>query len=121
MATTTMNMKQYDLYPSFRTKLTDVDGNAVDLTSATEVRLLVKNRTAGLKVDAEMTKETQSGDTIGIVEYNWAIGDTDTLGSFQVEIQVTFPGGLPQTFPGKGYCKLNINRDLNAGPTQESS
>lgn len=120
MATTTMNMKQYDLYPSFRTRLTDIDGNAVDLTDATEVRLLVKNRTAGLKVDATMTKLDQDDDP-GVVEYNWEAGDTDTLGSFQVEIEVTFPGNLPQTFPGKGYCKLNINRDLNAGPVQESS
>lgn len=112
MATTVMDMKQHDLYPTFRTKLTDIDGVAVDLTSATAVRLLVKNRTAGLKVDAAMTKLTQSGDTLGVVEYAWVEGDTDTLGTFQVEIEVLFPGGLPQTFPGKGYCKLNINRDL---------
>lgn len=117
---TVMNMKQYDLYPTFRAQLTDIDGNVVDLTHATEARLLVKNRTVGLKVNGVMDVLTQSGDTLGVVEYAWQAGDTDTLGSFQVEVQVMFPGNLPQTFPGKGYNKLNINRDLNLGPTESS-
>jgi hypothetical protein len=114
------NMKQYDLLPVLR--LTLLDGSdPVDLTLASEVRLLMKSRAAGLKVDSVMTKLAQENDTLGQVEYEWQEGDTDTLGSYQGEVQVLWPGQLPQTFPAKGYFKININRDLNLGPTTEES
>lgn len=118
---TKFNMKQYDLLPVLRLEL--LDGTTpVDLTLASEVRLFLKNRVAGLKVDAVMTKLTQTGDTLGQVEYEWQDGDTDSLGTFQMEVQVLWPGSLPQTFPPKGYNTLIINRDLNQGPiTEESS
>jgi hypothetical protein len=117
---TRFNMKQYDLLPVLRLEL--LDGTTpVDLTLASEVRLLLKNRSAGLKVNAVMDKLTQTGDTLGQVEYEWQVGDTDTLGTFQMEVQVMWPGSLPQSFPPKGYNTLSINRDLNQGPTTEES
>ncbi len=113
MATTKFNMKQYDLLPKLRLELLDGE-TPVDITNASEVRLLLKNRTVGLKIDATMEKYDAE---LGQVEYTWEEGDTDTLGSFQGEVQVLWPGQLPQTFPAKGYFTINVNRDLNLGPT----
>ncbi len=120
MATTKFNLKQYDLRPVLRIRL--LDGTVpIDLTLASEVRLLLKNRAAGLKVDSVMDKlDQEDEDTIGFVEYEWQPGDTDTLGTFSGEIQVLWPGQIPQTFPGKGYFQVSINRDLNDGPVEES-
>lgn len=116
-----MNLKQYDLLPVLRMTLLDGE-TPVNLTLASEVRLLLKNRTTGLKVDAVMeVLDQDDDDTVGQVQYEWQEGDTDTIGSFQGEVQVLWPGGLPQTFPSRGYLKININRDLNLGPTGESS
>jgi hypothetical protein len=105
------NIKQDDLLPVFRVQLLD-GTNPVDLTSATAVRLMLSNRAQGLKVDALMTPLAQEGDTLGMVEYEWQEGDTDTIGSFNGEIQVLWPGQLPQTFPAKGYFRVLVNRDL---------
>jgi hypothetical protein len=115
---TKFDLKQYDLRPVLRIRL--LDGSVpIDLTLTSEVRLLLKNRAAGLKVNAVMTKLDQTDDaTVGFVEYTWQEGDTDTLGTFQGEIQVLWPGQVPQTFPGKGYFQVSINRDLNEGPVE---
>ncbi len=113
MATEKFNLKQYDLLPSLR--ITLLDGSTpVDLTLASEARLLLKNRT-GLLVDALMDISAQTGETVGVVEYEWQSGDTDTLGTLQGEVQVLWPGQIPQTFPAKGYFNVIVNRDL--GPT----
>lgn len=116
MATIRFDLKQFDLRPVLRIRL--LDGiTPVNLTTASEVRLLLKNRATGLKVNAVMTKLNQAdAATVGFVEYTWLPGDTNTLGTFQGEIQVLWAGGQPQTFPAKGYFTIAINRDLNLGP-----
>ncbi len=108
------NIKVYDLLPVLRITLLDGE-TPVNLSLASEVRLLLKNRTVGLKVDAVMDKLDQD-DYEGQVQYEWQPGDTDTVGTYQGEVQVLWPGQLPQTFPAKGAFKVNVNRDLNAGP-----
>lgn len=114
MATQKFNLKQYDLLPNLR--LTLLDGTTpVDLTLASEARLLLKNRT-GLLVDAVMDiADQEDEDLVGVVEYEWQEGDTSTLGTLQGEVQVLWPGQIPQTFPAKGYFAVIVNRDL--GPT----
>ncbi len=113
MAVETFDIKVHDLLPVLRMVCTDA-GEPVDLTNVSEVRLLLKNRTAGLKVDALMEKADQE-DEPGVVTYEWQDGDTDTVGTFLGEIQVLWPGQKPMTFPAKGNFQVRINRDL--GPT----
>lgn len=116
MANKKFPMKHYDLYPVLQ--ITLLDGtDPVDLTLATEARLLLSSRNTGLKVNAVMTilDQTVSANK-GIVQYAWHHGDTDTLGTFIGEIQVLWPGSIPQTFPASGYFTVIISRDLNSGP-----
>lgn len=120
MAKQTFKIKHYDLYPIFRLVLLD-GTDPVDLTLATEARLLLSSRNTGLKVNASMTITDQTDpDNIGLVTYAWQIGDTDTVGSFNGEIQVLWPGQIPQTFPASGYFNVIIGKDLNNGPTESS-
>lgn len=87
--------KQGDTEPPLVIVVTD-DGAAVDLTTATEIRL----RTYG-SVALETT--TVTGDADGNVTYEWQPGDTDTAGKFQAEVRVTTASGGKQTFPNEGY------------------
>lgn len=111
MAETTFIIKRHDRLPVLRLTLLD-DETPVDLTNAAATRLLISNL-AGLKVDQPMVKLTQVGDTLGQVEYAWQAGDTDTAGTFNAEVEVTWPGGARQTFPANGYFRVRVTKDLN--------
>jgi hypothetical protein len=113
-----IGMKRNDLLPVFRVRLTDANNpGGVDLSAATEVRLLMANL-AGLKVNHVMVVEDQTQPaTLGVVHYEWTGTDTDTSGDFNAEIQVTWPGALPQTWPvstdpAPDYMIVRIQKDL---------
>ena len=105
-----INVKQGDLRPPL--VLTCLDGTTgVDLTAATEVRVRIAASTSAEPiVDAACVVDDQL-DSPGQVHYDWQAGDTDTAGTYLVEVEVMWPGG-PQTFPAKGYGKLVIGDDL---------
>lgn len=114
------DIKQYDLLPDLVLTVAD-DGTAVDLSAASSVKLIVSNR-SGIKIESELDIEDQEDENLlGMVRYIWQVGDTDTVGTFNMEVEVMWAGQRPETFPAKGYLKLSVNRDLNAGPTEESS
>lgn len=105
-------IKQNDLEPSFEVQL--LDGTTpVDLTSAVDVLFLMKSRKTGIKATGTMVVADQTvADNRGIVRYDWQTGDTDTVGSFNAEVQVTWPTGRPQTFPANQYVLIDVQRDL---------
>lgn len=50
-----------------------------------------------------------------VVEYAWAAGDTDLLGLYPAEFEVTFPGGAVETYRNcddGGDLVVNIIADL---------
>ena len=104
------SLKRNDLEPPFEVVLSDGRG-VVDLTTAVKVRFIMRNR-AGVKVNAPM--EIVTGREVGLVSYAWQLGDTDTTGTYQAEVQVEWPNARPQTFPGDGYMKVQILKDLDA-------
>jgi hypothetical protein len=118
VATARYTIKQFDLEPPFEIRL--LDGIIpVDLTNATQVLFIMKNR-KGLKVLGQMIKADQTGENRGIVLYRWLDGDTNTAGSFNAEVQVSWPTARAQTFPANQYVLVNIQKDLNqAGATLE--
>jgi hypothetical protein len=52
----------------------------------------------------------------GAVTYPWVVGDTDTLGLYVQEWEITFVGGKTSTFPSNGYNQIAILRDLGDAP-----
>ena len=106
----TLVMKKDDLEPKYVATLRNADGTPVDLTNATLVSLIVKQqggaksfKTAGSFVDRAN----------GVVSYTWASGNTDTVGTFQMEWEVIWPTGRPETFPSTGYDTLIVGASLD--------
>lgn len=100
-------MKRHDLWPPVEATLEDASG-PVDLTGAT-VKFIMSDMNRNLIVDASAVI-VDAGT--GKVKYEWQSGDTDTVGNFHGEFEVTWDGGKPQTFPNEGFIKIKINPDL---------
>ena len=102
-------IKQNDTVPSLRAALQNGSGDAVDITGATcQFHMRVLGQTT-VTVDASaqiIDEET------GIVQYNWVADDTDTIGSYQAEFEVTYPDGTVETFPNNGYIRVEITDDI---------
>jgi len=106
----TFYIKQNDTAPSIRATLKDGDGDVINLTDAT-VRFHM--RTIGgtsTKVDASAT--VNSPATAGVVQYDWDAADTDTIGSFQAEFEVTYGNSKIESFPNNGYIRVEITDDI---------
>jgi len=104
MATT--SYKQNDRLPAYSATLL-VDGVAIDLTG-TSVKLKMRNRATGVvKVD-----ELAAAFNDGKVSYAWAEGDLDTVGSYDVEWEITFSDGRTTTVPSDGFDRIVVGADI---------
>lgn len=106
----TFYVKQNDTAPSIRATLKDGDDAVIDLTDAT-VRFHM--RTIGgttAKIDSAVSIVSPATD--GVVQYDWIAADTDTIGSFQAEFEVTYSNGRIETFPNSGYIRVEITDDI---------
>ncbi len=102
-------IKQNDTVPSLRAALENGSGTAVDLTNATcnfHMRA-IGSTTVVVDGVAQIVNEAT-----GIVQYNWVADDTDTVGSYQAEFEVTYPDGTIETFPNNGYIRVEITDDI---------
>lgn len=103
-------IKQNDTSPVVSAVLKDSNGAVKDLTAAS-VRFHMKAYQAdSTKVDAA---GTVVGDpTEGVVKYVWQAGDTDTVGTYNAEFEVTYGDGSVETFPNTGNLTLVIKPEL---------
>ena len=105
----TFYIKQNDTSPAMLATLQDADGNAVNLTGATvrfHMRAVGGNEVV---VDDAVTVVTPLS---GIVRYDWSADDTDTIGSYQAEFEVTYADASIETFPNDGYIRVEIIDDI---------
>jgi hypothetical protein len=104
------SIKSGSTSPPLVVTLMDGDTPAV-LTGAT-VRIRMRSRLGGaLVVDSPATVTDAAA---GVVSYQWQAGDTDEVGEYEIEFEVTFSGGFEQTFPDDGYVTLDIEPTLEA-------
>ena len=106
----TLTMKQNDLAPSLRAQLLDGE-TAVDLTTASSARIIVT--TIDKATELLDRAATIEAGTNGWVTMDWQTGDTATVGRYLLEIEVTWPGTKPQTFPVHQYAWLVVEDDLD--------
>ena len=94
----TLTMSTGDLKPDLEVTLSSPD-EAVDVSTATAVRVIGKQAGAILfdRDLADGVTAVAVGDT-SVVTMEWEAGDTDVPGRIYVEVEVTWPGTLPQTF-----------------------
>lgn len=107
------NIKQDDRLPNLRVALA-IDGVALDLTSCTVVFKMQLQGTClpetPLKISAPAS--VVAPPTAGIVEYEWAAGDTDTPGRYDAEFEVTTSGGLVFSTPTVGFLRVNVTESF---------
>lgn len=100
----TFTIKKNDTSPALEYTLSP----AVDLTGAS-VRFHMRSRGGALKVDAAASITTP---TPGIVQYDFLAVDTDTVGTYEAEFEVTYADNTIETFPNSGYLIVNISDDI---------
>lgn len=103
------SIKQNDTSPSLQATLKDASLSPIDLTGAS-VQFHMKSVDGTVKVDAAMDIVTPLS---GLVQYDWQAGDTDTVGTYYVEFQVTYADLAVETFPNNGSLSVNVVRELN--------
>lgn len=102
-------IKQNDTSPSLQATLKDGADNAVDLTGATVRFHMRQLGTQTVKVDDDATVSDADN---GVVYYQWSASDTDTIGSFEAEFEVTFSGGEIESFPNNRFIQVEITDDI---------
>ena len=103
-------IKKDDLRPNIVATLVDSNGDAVDLSTATGVKFVMRAGGASTaKVDYAASITTAAS---GIVTYTWVSGDTDTAGIYNGEFEVNWGSSVYQTFPADGYLEIEIVDDL---------
>lgn len=88
----------------------DASPDGVDLTGATEIRLVVKDRD-GVKVfDKEMSiVDSSTGD----VEYKWSESDfIEEPGVYRSKIKVFDSSGEPESFPNDGFRTIEVEEEI---------
>lgn len=103
-------IKQNDTAPSLKATLKDGSGTVIDLTNAT-VRFHMK------AVGATTTTTDRACSVIdatnGVVQYNWQPADTDTVGTYTAEFEVTYSDGTIETFPNDSYLTVIIRAEIS--------
>ena len=102
-------MKQNDTAPPFTATLKDGLGAVTNLTGATLKFLMRNRRTKAVKVNAVATVVSAA---LGTVSYAWAATDLDTVGVYDVEIEVTFSDATVETFPTGSFHELTVLDDI---------
>ena len=103
------SIKQNDTSPALQATLKDAALVPIDLTGAT-VMFHMKSVDGTIKVDEAMTITNNEG---GVVQYNWQAGDTDTVGTYYVEFEVTYADLAVETFPNNGNKVITVVKELN--------
>ena len=105
----TFYVKQNDTSPAILATLQDADGNAVNVTGAT-VRFHMRAVGSTTVVVDEAATIVTALD--GLVRYDWQAADTDTIGPYQAEFEVTYADSSVETFPNDGYIRVEIIDDI---------
>lgn len=103
MAGLVFPMKTNDTKPPLQVQCFNPDGSVRDLTG--HVVTFVMKRAGVVKVNAAAVLVNAAQ---GIVEYGWALADTDTVGEFQAEFVID--GN--DTYPKEGYITVIFGQDL---------
>lgn len=101
-----LTIKQHDTYPPLTAAL-KTSGVAIDLTTATAVKVILKGATVTVTGTCTVT-----GASTGAVSYQWVTGDTAVADTYNGEFEVTWSDGKIETIPNDSYFTVVIKADL---------
>lgn len=104
-----LTYKEGDLEPKFLATLKNSDGTAIDLTSASSVKFIAVPVGGGTTINRAMVFENRFA---GQVSWSPTAGDTDTVGAYNFEVQVTWTTGRWQTVPSDSFASMVIVQDI---------
>jgi len=102
-------IRQGDTKPVLTQTLTDIDGNALNLTGAT-VKFVMRTLTA--VSPAINATATVTNAATGAVSFTFTATQTATAGQFMANFIVTYADSSVQTAPADGYLSINIEQNL---------
>jgi ribosomal protein S27E len=103
-------IKQNDRKPFLRVNCLDENHQQVTRTSTSAVRFLMRSIGDNVvKVDAGGFIITE--DPL-VVEYRWLSGDSDTVGVFEGEFEVTYTDSTTETFPNGDHILVRVTDDV---------
>jgi len=102
-------IKQNDTSPAIAAQLLDANGDAVNVAGAS-VAFNMRTRGGAVKVNAAAGSVVNASE--GRVKYSWDAADTDTIGRYEAEFQVTYADSSIETFPNTGYITVIIQDDI---------
>ena len=108
-------LKQNDERPVFVVALKDDFGEsteaAVNLTTAGSVVFNMRE-SGGTAVKINRVAGSITDAANGEVTYDWTSGDTDTVGTYEMECEVVWNDGKAETFPNNDYWEVSIVDDI---------
>jgi DUF4097 and DUF4098 domain-containing protein YvlB len=104
-------LKQGDTWPPLQATLSDENG-PLNLTGAT-VSLDLKATNGGAVLALAGSTTILAPATNGAVSYQWAVGDTATVGTYSGEFEITWPNGTVTTVPSATYFTVTIVPNLD--------
>jgi hypothetical protein len=112
----TYYLKRGDTARSIEVVLLDPNEDPVDLTSASSIKFIMRKKE--IRGGSSAPKVSEAAVVVnaaaGLVRYDWAEADVDTVGIYLAEWEVTWTlGGPTDTYPSHGYAEVIIAQDLN--------
>ncbi len=105
MGLKTLQIVLHDLQPYYFFQVKDSSG-PIPLTGAT-IRTTMKDIcTSALKIDRATNRVTVTDTANGLAELRWQSGDTNVLGVYAVEFEITPSAGGKFTIPARGVRAL---------------
>jgi hypothetical protein len=102
-------IKQGDLEPPLDLQVSGSSGDLSGVSSWT----VTGSRNGDLVFEDTAANFTPGANaTSGVVTHDWVAGETDILGSMDVEATAIWPGDRPQTFPPRKYCRVVVSKKL---------
>ncbi len=105
MSVKTLQITVNDLQPYYYFQAKDTNG-VINLTGATLYLTLREISTGTRKINRATDRITVTTATSGLGEVRWSSGDTDTLGTYAIEIEVNPSSGGKFTMPPRGEIAL---------------
>jgi len=102
-------IKQNDTSPAIQATCRDANGDPIDLTGAS-IKFHMKAGNGDLKVDGVASIVAPA--VAGVVNYSWVAADTDTVGTFQAEFEVTYTDATIETFPNQNNIRVRVADDI---------